>query len=199
MTPDILLALVGFTLVTSMTPGPNTLMLLASGANFGLRRSVPHILGIVIGFPAMVGTVGLGIYGAFDRWPLLHDVLLWASVIYMLWLAWKVAHAAPPPEVSDGQTGRPLSFLQAAGFQWVNPKAWSMALASIALYAASREPVAILWVVGAFAASGVVTTTAWTVLGQTLRRLLSTPHRLRAFNWSMAALLIASLLPVVLS
>lgn len=196
MTQDLLFALGAFTLVTVITPGPNNLMLLASGANFGVRRTLPHMVGIALGFPAMVLLVGLGISRVFDRYPVLHDVLLVVSVVYMLWLAWKIAHAAAPDE--RPAESRPLTFLQAAAFQWVNPKAWSMALASIALYASSREVSAILWVVAAYVVNGMISTTTWAVLGRGLRRALSSPGRLRAFNWTMAALLIASLIPVLL-
>ncbi|MDO6584463.1 LysE family translocator [Salipiger sp. 1_MG-2023] len=197
MTMDLFLALSAFTLVTVITPGPNNLMLLASGANFGVRRTLPHMAGIAFGFPGMVLLVGLGVSRLFDLYPVLHDVLLVVSVLYMLWLAWKIAHAAPPAQGTC--EARPLSFLQAAAFQWVNPKAWSMALASIALYAASREIGAILWVVGAYVVNGLISTTTWAVLGREIRRLLSSPTRLKLFNWTMAALLIASLLPVLMA
>lgn len=187
----------GFTFVTVITPGPNNLMLLASGANFGVRRSLPHMAGIAFGFPGMVLLVGIGISQIFDRFPVLGDVLLVASCVYMLWLAWKIAHAAPPAQDS-AVAGNPLTFVQAAAFQWVNPKAWSMALASIALYAASHELSAVLWVVAAYVLSGLISTTTWTVLGRQLRRLLSNPVRLRVFNWTMAALLLASLIPALM-
>ena len=196
MTPDLFLALFAFALVTVITPGPNNLMLMASGANFGLRRSLPHMAGIGLGFPGMVVLVGLGVMRVFDLWPPARMVLTVLSVAYMLFLAWKIAHAAAPKEA--GATGRPLSFVQAAAFQWVNPKAWSMALSAITLYAASRDLGAVLWVAGAYVACSVISTTAWTLAGQQLRRWLSDPVRLRWFNRAMAALLVASLLPVLL-
>ncbi|MCR8549304.1 LysE family translocator [Salipiger sp. P9] len=197
MTQDLLLALAAFALVTVITPGPNNLMLLASGANFGFRRSIPHMLGIGLGFPAMVLLVGLGVMQVFEAWPVAHDVLLVASVIYMLWLAWKIAHAAPPAEAGTEPQGRPLSFVQAAAFQWVNPKAWSMALGAITLYATGRDLGSVMLVAGTYVAMSVISTSTWTVLGREMRRVLNNPGRLRAFNWTMAALLIASLLPVL--
>ncbi|WP_417719546.1 LysE family translocator [Salipiger sp.] len=196
MTPDLLLALSAFALVTVITPGPNNLMLMASGANFGIRPSVPHMLGIGIGFPAMVLLVGLGAMQVFDLWPPLLVILKVASVAYMLWLAWKIAHAAAPGE--GRSAARPLSFLQAAAFQWVNPKAWSMALGAITLYAADRQLSAVLWVAGTYVVMSVISTTAWTAMGKGLRRMLTNPVRLRAFNWTMAALLLASLAAVLL-
>ncbi|MAU48255.1 MAG: hypothetical protein CMP09_26290 [Yangia sp.] len=198
MTPDLLLALAAFALVTVITPGPNNLMLLASGANYGVRRSLPHMAGVALGFPSMVFLVGLGVMRVFDLWPMAHDALLLVSALYMLWLAWKIANAAPPEQASGAEGGRPLGFLQAAAFQWVNPKAWSMALGAITLYAAGRDLMSVLWVAGVYVAMGLISTTTWTVLGREMRRVLDRPARLRLFNWAMAALMLASLLPVLL-
>ena len=128
---QILPALLAFAFVTSVTPGPNNMMLMASGANFGFRRTVPHMFGIAIGFTAMVFLVGMGLTGLFLAEPRLGKALAVVSVVYMLWLAWKIAHAAPPEERPS--EARPLTFLQAAAFQWVNPKAWAMALSACAL------------------------------------------------------------------
>ncbi|MCR9114528.1 MAG: LysE family translocator [Rhodobacteraceae bacterium] len=195
MTLELFTALVAFALVTVITPGPNNLMLMASGANFGFRRTVPHMMGIGLGFPSMVFLVGIGVMQLFDRWPASYTILKVLSVAYLLYLAWKIANAAPPKDATA--EGRPLTFLQAAAFQWVNPKAWSMALSAITLYAASRDLAAVLWVAGVYVAASVVSTTSWTVLGQQLRRLLATPARLRVFNWTMAVLLVATLIPVL--
>lgn len=195
MTLDVLAALVGFAFVTSITPGPNNMMLLASGVNFGFRRTLPHMLGIGIGFTVMVALVGFGVMGVFTAWPPAQRVLQWVSVAYMLWLAWKIAHSAAP----DAQGGRrkPLTFVQAAAFQWVNPKAWTMALGAIALYAPGQTPKAVLTVALAFGAVNLPCVSSWTVLGVGLRRFLSDPLRLRVFNWTMAALLVLSLIPVL--
>ncbi|MCZ0813788.1 MAG: LysE family translocator [Pseudomonadota bacterium] len=195
MTLELFSALVAFAFVTVITPGPNNLMLMVSGANFGFRRSVPHMLGIGLGFPAMVALVGVGVMQVFDLWPASYAILRVLSVVYLLYLAWKIANAAPPSEVQAG--GRPLTFLQSAAFQWVNPKAWSMALSAITLYAASRDLMAVMWVAGTYVAVSGISTTSWTVLGQQMRRLLKNPARLRAFNWVMAALLVATLIPVL--
>ncbi|WP_439524895.1 LysE family translocator [Marivita sp.] len=196
MTPDLFLALASFALVTVITPGPNNLMLMTSGANFGFHRSLPHMLGVGLGFPLMIVPVGLGVMQVFDLWPLSYTLLKVLSVLYMLYLAWRIANAAPPDGAPQaGST--PLSFLQAAAFQWVNPKAWSMALGAITLYATGRDLAAVLWVAGTYVAMGTISTTSWTILGQQLRRLLNRPERLRLFNWAMAALLMASLVPVI--
>lgn len=195
MTQDILTALLSFALVTSVTPGPNNLMLMASGTNFGFRRTVPHMLGIGIGYPFMVFLVGVGVFRVFDLWPLTYTLLRIVSIVYLLYLAWGIANAAPPDRVET--RARPLTFLQAASFQWVNPKAWSMALAAVSLYAPGRELGAILWVVGVYMAMSVISTTGWTVLGQQLRRFLNNPRRLRMFNIVMAVILLATLVPVL--
>ncbi len=197
MTPEILAALALFCASTLFTPGPNNLMLMASGANFGLRRSLPHLCGVAFGFPLMILPVGLGVMRLFDLWPPSLIILRAVSVIYLLWLAWKIAHAAPPAEARAD--ARPLSFVQAAGFQWVNPKAWSMALGAITLYAGSRDLGAILWVAGAFASIGTVSALTWTALGTGVRRLLARPSRLRFFNRTMAVLLVLSMVPVLLA
>ena len=197
MTLDIFTALVAFAFVTVITPGPNNFMLMASGANFGFRRSVPHMMGIGLGFPSMVVLVGVGVMQVFDLWTPSYTILKVLSVGYLLYLAWKIAHAAPPKEAEDAPEGKPLSFVQSAAFQWVNPKAWSMALSAITLYAASRDLAAVLWVAGVYVAVSVISTTSWTVLGQQMRRLLNNRVRLRVFNWTMAVLLVATLVPVL--
>lgn len=196
MTPDILAALFLFCVVSTLTPGPNNLMVMASGANFGYRRTLPHMLGIAVGFAVMTVLVGIGLMRIFDLVPATHTILTVLSVIYLLYLAWKIANAAPP-EAEATTDARPLTFLQAAAFQWVNPKAWTMAITAITVYAADRSFVAIAIVALVFAAVCIPCVSVWTVLGQQMRRVLTNPARLRLFNWGMALLLVASLLPVI--
>ena len=195
MTYDILMALAGFALVTSITPGPNNLMLMASGANFGFRRTIPHMLGVGIGFVVMCILVGAGLAQVFVRFPVAHDILRVISIVYMGWLAWKIAHAAPPPDAEEA--GTPITFLQAAMFQWVNPKAWAMALTAVTVYAPGQTMLAIVMVAVVFGAINLPAVSSWTLLGQQMRRFLTNPGRLRLFNWVMAGLLILSLYPVV--
>lgn len=196
MTLDLYTALFTFALVTVITPGPNNLMLMASGANFGFRRSIPHMLGIGVGFVVMVLLVGVGLIRLFDAFPLSYTLLRVASVGYLLWLAWKIANAAPP-EDGAAPGGRPFSFVQAALFQWVNPKAWTMGLSAITLYAPDRSLAAIALVAVIFGAVNLPSVSTWTVMGQQMRRILTNPARLRAFNWAMALLLVATLYPVL--
>lgn len=192
---ETITALALFAFVSSSTPGPNNLMLMASGANFGYRRTVPHMMGISIGFMVMLFAVGAGLVQIFDRFPVIYDILKIASVIYMLWLAWKIANAAPLTK--KAQAGDPMTFLQAAAFQWVNPKAWAMALTAITVYIGDAS----LWWLGAgallFAIVNLPSVSLWTVAGQQMQRFLTNPRRLRAYNWTMAALLVASLYPVL--
>lgn len=192
MNQTTLLALSAFALVSSITPGPNNMMLMASGANFGLRRTVPHALGVGIGFTLMIVLVGVGLMGLFDLFPILNTVLKVVSVVYLLWLAWKIANAAAP-DTTSGARGKPMTFFQAVLFQWVNPKAWSMALTAIALYAPDRNLGAVLLVAVVFGIINLPSTSLWAVMGQVLRGWLSSPARLKAFNWTMAALLVGSL------
>ncbi len=195
MTHELLIALLGFAFVTSVTPGPNNMMLLASGVNFGLRRSVPHMLGISIGHSVMVFLLGLGVAGAIHASPRAGLVLKLASVGYMLWLAWKIAHASAPGE--GRAAARPMTFLQAAAFQWVNPKAWAMALGAVAAYVPEPSIGGYAIVALVFSAVNLPSVAVWAGAGQAVRRWLEGPGRLAAFNWTMAVLLVLSLWPVV--
>ncbi len=196
MTHEQLLALAAFAFVTSITPGPNNLMLMASGANFGVRRTVPHMLGVALGFVFMAVLIGAGLAQAFAAAPQLYAVLKLASVAYLLFLSWKVATAPPPGDAA--RAGRPMSFLAAAAFQWVNPKAWAMALTAVSVYAPSQTAGGIVAVAVVFGLINLPSVGAWAVLGQGMRRVLTSPARMRAFNVLMAALLVGSLYPVLL-
>lgn len=195
MTPEIFAALLAYGFVTSITPGPNNIMLLASGLNFGFRRTLPHMAGIALGHAFMVLVVGLGLVGIFTSYPPARMVLSVVSVLYMLWLAWKIANSAPPEGAST--RARPLTFFQAAAFQWVNPKAWIMALGAVTLYAPGQDLTSLLWVMLGFVMVNFPSVSVWAAMGMGLRRFLSRPKWLRVFNWTMACLLVVSLVPVV--
>lgn len=196
MTLDLFFALVVFAIVTSVTPGPNNLMLLASGVNYGFRRSIPHMLGIAGGFTFMVVVLGLGLAQVFVANPLLYQILRYAGGLYMLWLAWKIANSGP---VGEGKTGaKPMTFLRAALFQWVNPKAWVMVISAITTYTPDTGKLgSILMVAGVFGATNLPTVSIWTLFGTALRLLLENPKTLRAINISMALLLVASMAPLL--
>lgn len=188
-----LAALIGFAFVSSITPGPNNMMLMASGANYGLLRTVPHMLGVAIGFSVMIALVGIGLVGIFEAWPFASTILKIVSTIYLLWLAWKIATALPPAERGAESGGKPMTFVQAALFQWVNPKAWTMALTAITVYAGTRSLTAVMGVALVFGAVNLPSVGIWAAMGQYLSRWLTGGRRRRAFNWGMAALLVASL------
>ena len=192
---NTLIPLIAYAFATSATPGPNNMMLLASGANFGVRRSLPHMLGISVGHAFMVLVMGLGLAAALHAVPQVMIGLKLAAVVYVAWLAWKIAHSAAP---SAGKTGAsPLTFLQAAAFQWVNPKAIAMAITAATVYGGDGIFVEIIVVGLVFAAVNLPSVALWCAMGEGLRALLQNPVRLRAFNWTMAALLVASMVPVL--
>lgn len=198
---DLLPALAVFAFVTSVTPGPNNLMLMASGANFGLRRTVPHLLGVALGFGAMVALVGLGVDRLVSGTPLLAQGLKWLSLAYVLWLAWKIAGAGPVAvsgEAAEGGAGaRPMGFWAACAFQWVNPKAWMMALGALSAYRAGAGGVAGVALV--FTLVNLPSVALWAAMGQGIGAWLADPVRLRWFNRAMAAALVVSMLPVLVS
>lgn len=200
-----LVALAALALAGSLTPGPNNALLSASGARFGLRATLPHARGVAVGFPLMVFAVALGLGQAFRESEPLREALRWGGAALMAWLAWKLASAAPPgapagspPAVaSDAASasreaaGRPWSFVQAAAFQWINPKAWIMCLGIAAPYADGDSPVRdALAAAGVFLAAGMLSTHAWAAFGAAMGRFLSRGWRLRAFNLAMAALIL---------
>lgn len=195
MTSAILAALLGFAFVTTVTPGPNNLMLMASGANFGFRRTVPHMLGIAGGVSLMALLVGLGLMALFEALPLLGGILKVVSVLYLLWLAYKIATAALI-EVREAKA-QPMTLIQAAAFQWINPKAWVMCLSAITIYAPDRTLLSVAIVAGAFALVSLPAISVWAWLGTVIRRWLSSPRRLQVFNLTMAALLVASMYPLL--
>jgi threonine/homoserine/homoserine lactone efflux protein len=198
MTNEILIALMGFAFASSITPGPNNLMLMASGANYGLRRTVPHMLGISLGHAFMVAMVGIVLLQVFETYPVLNIALKVLSATYMIWLAWKIANAVPPE--AKKVTGKPFTFLQAAAFQWVNPKAWFMAITAISAYAPQDQGIVTgsLIVAFIFSAVNLPSVTVWAWMGVQVRRWLGTARRLRVFNVSMAVLLVVSLYPMLM-
>ena len=197
METSALLALLTYAVATSITPGPNNMMLLASGLNFGFARSVPHMLGIALGFGLMVLIVGVGLGALFKAYPAIHEVLRWVGGAYMLYLAWRIATAAAP-KASQKTAAKPMGFVAAAAFQWVNPKAWIMALGAIATYLPSEPTVAAVAVLAlVFTLVNLPCVSVWTVFGVGLQRFLTKPSYVHAFNITMALMLVLSLYPIV--
>ncbi len=183
------LPIILFTLANSLTPGPNNIMLTASGAAFGYRRTVPHMLGITAGFPLMTLAVGLGLGEAFSRYPFLHEALKWAGAAYLLYLAWRVANAGGPD--STGVAAKPLTFVEAALFQWVNPKAWTMVLSAVPAFTTvgggADYNAELLTITAVFAALCLPSASLWCGFGMAIRRLIQNPATLRVINCALGA------------
>jgi len=196
---DTLLPYIVYCIAMSGTPGPNNVMVLASGANFGLRRSQPHVWGINIGFAAMMFILALGLGTVFVAEPRLQLALKVVGIAYMLWLAWKIATATDGGGADGAAGGGPLTFVQAAAFQWVNPKAWMMCLGAISVYAPAGSGALekALYLSGIMLLAGSPPTQVWAAFGVGIRRFLQNPRALRAFNVSMAVLLVLSLIPML--
>ena len=198
MPVEMFTALVVFASAMAFTPGPNNIMVTASGVNFGFRRTLPHILGITFGFVVLLIGCAAGLGAIFAAWPPLQTALKVAGAIYLLWLAWKIATAAPSSS-GDQQVAQPITFLQAALFQWVNPKAVVIALSAIAIYVRPGHWVSAFGVLLAvFAAATSFAVATWTGFGVALRRVLTDPKHARIFNIAMALLLMVSIVPMVI-
>ncbi len=194
MNAPLLIALASFCLAASITPGPNNMMLLSSGATFGLRRTLPHMVGISGGCAVMVLLLGWSLGGLAERLPGLYPALHVVSTAYLLWLAWRIATSSGPHE--SARRGGPLRVVDAAAFQWVNPKAWAMVLGAVGTFArpghmATDVPVIALVLVGV----GFPCIALWAGSGSALKRWLRHPRALRAFNVSAAMLLVLSIAP----
>lgn len=191
-----LLSLTGFAVAMYITPGPNNTMLASSGANHGLRATVPHMLGIASGFALMLVLVDAGLGGALLATPGLLPFMRWGGSVWMLFLAWKIA-TAPPPGAS-GET-RVLGFFGAMAFQWINPKGWLIALAVASEFTRADRPLAqqLVQIGVVFGAVSIPCMLPWVLLGTGVRTLLRSHNRLRFFNLAMAALLVVSLIPVL--
>jgi threonine/homoserine/homoserine lactone efflux protein len=196
MTGDLLLLpFAGFAFVTSITPGPNNAMLLSAGASHGFGRTLPHIAGVSLGCVLMLLSVGLGLGQVFAALPALYHAVRYVGAAYLLWLAWQIAHSGP---VKAGDARPPITFLQAAAFQWLNPKAWVMVLGAVTTYVPRENflrNVAVIAVL--MAAVNAPSIALWAGCGAALRKILTDPGHLRLFNMTMALLLVLSLYPIL--
>nr|WP_269150004.1 LysE family translocator [Nesterenkonia alkaliphila] len=187
-----------FFLAGAGTPGPNNTIAMASGANYGFRRTIPCIAGVNVGFPVMLILVGLGLGGVLTQWPWVLDVLRPIGVLYLLWLAWHIA-AAPTDVQARGQ-GRPPGFVQMALFQFVNPKAWTLVVAAVSTYTGFWENffAEVLMIALVALLFSTPCTAVWALLGVGAGKVISKPAHMRAFNVVMAGLLVVSLIPAVI-
>lgn len=193
-----LLPLIAFAFAASVTPGPNNALVAANAAANGWRAIWPHMLGIGIGFALMIMLVGAGLAGVLAANPLVAAAMRWASMAWLVWLAWKIA-TAPLGDVGGG-SGMRFGFVRAMLFQWVNPKAWLLALSIAATWVRPEVPAGPqLLVIGAvFVLVTPPSCLPWALLGEGAARLLGAGRRMRAFNIAMAVLLVVSMLPMVL-
>jgi threonine/homoserine/homoserine lactone efflux protein len=189
--------LVLFAAAVTLTPGPNVVLVTASGANFGFRRTIPQMLGITLGFGAMVVAAGLGLAGVVHAEPRLHALLKYAGAAYLLYLAWRIARADAGTGASA--RGRPIGFLEAALFTWMNPKAWVSVLGALAAFTTvgGDVPREIALIAAVLAAACLISCMVWAAFGTVIGRHLADPRARTAFNWSMAGLLVLSLVPVL--
>ena len=196
MSQSLLIAFIMFATVMFFTPGPNNIMLLSSGLTYGFRRTLPHVVGITIGFAFMVGAVGLGLGTIFITYPVLQTILKYAGVAYLIYLAVHIAMSGPATPDQDDARG-PMTFWGAAMFQWINAKGWVMVIGTITAYAGIASfPWNIVIQVGLSLLLGTLSCAAWAAFGSALRPILTSPRAVRAFNIVMALLLMASLYPV---
>ena len=190
---DVLPELIMFAISAAFTPGPNNIMIMSSGVNFGARASMPHFFGICFGFPTMFLATGFGLGALFLNYPVLHMVIKIFGLSYLTYLAWQIATSG---RVERGEKlGQPLTFFQAALFQWVNPKAWIMGTSAIAAFTVVGQNlvpqvliIGLVFFTMAFPSAGV-----WLAFGSSLKRLFENMVYLRAFNITMAVLLIWSM------
>ena len=187
-----------FAAIAAFTPGPNNIMIMSSGLNHGIRASLPHFLGICLGFPSMILAVGLGLGYVFNRYPILHIALQVVGVVYLLYLSWLIA-SSEPNRLEQNNTP-PLTFIQAALFQWINPKAWIMGTSALAAYTTvgDRSIVQTLIVVAVFLLMAFPSAGVWLIFGNGLKKLLSQPFHQRCFNVAMGLLLVLSIMPIIL-
>ncbi|MCD8514405.1 MAG: LysE family translocator [Nitrincola sp.] len=186
---SLMLPVLVFSFSMSVTPGPNNVMLTASGANFGFRRSIPHMLGITFGVMLLMSAVALGLGILFETWPVMMVVLKILGSSYLIWLAWKIYHSPAPNLNKEGQN-KPLTFLQAAAFQFVNPKAWMMAISALASFTLSGDAflVSVVLVIVAMAIVNLPSIALWASFGVLLGRILKTPIHWAYFNRVMGGL-----------
>lgn len=197
MSFEILISLALITLAGSFTPGPNNALLAASGANFGLRRTLPHVAGITVGFPVMALVVGILLGELFQHNALFRELVRWIGAALLLWVAWQIARHGGLARA--GERARPFSMVESAAFQWINPKAWVMAIAITAQFIDPMSPwTSALMVAMVLAATALCSAIVWAGAGQLLARWLSDPLRLRLFNLSMAALITAGVAAMVI-
>ncbi|MBB1437285.1 LysE family translocator [Shewanella sp. SG41-4] len=195
---ELVFAIALFAFSAGITPGPNNIMLMTSGVNFGIKRSIPHLMGISLGFPTMILAVGLGLSAIFQAYPFIHIVIKVIGISYLLYLSWLIANSSSKME--GKKVSKPFSFLQAAAFQWVNPKGWIMAVGAIATFTSVQQEInsQVVTIASVFLCVAFPCAIVWLGFGVALKRLLKNERQQRIFNITMALLLVASIIPMML-
>ncbi|WP_036231910.1 LysE family translocator [Marinobacterium litorale] len=190
---------IAFAFSMSATPGPNNMMLTASGANYGFWRTLPHMLGITVGCMVLMSGVALGLGALFQQWPALQTLLKVVGSLYLVWLAWKIATAPPPKQGEPSDRRRPLTFWQAAAFQFANPKAWVMTISGIASFTLTGDAFlsSALVLIVLMGLTNLPSIAMWAGFGVAIGRLLKTPTHWRCFNWGMGGLTAACVVMIL--
>lgn len=194
---ELILAIALFAFSSGITPGPNNIMLMTSGVNFGVKRSIPHLMGISLGFPTMILAIGLGLSTVFQAYPIIHQVIKVIGIVYLLYLSWLIANSSSKMEGKS--IAKPFSFLQAAAFQWVNPKGWIMAVGAIATFTSVQQDLTpqVITIATVFLCVAFPCAVVWLGFGVALKRILKNERQQKIFNITMAVLLVASIIPMI--
>lgn len=194
---ELIIAIALFAFSSGITPGPNNIMLMTSGVNFGIKRSLPHLMGISLGFPTMILAIGLGLSAVFQTYPIIHQLIKIIGIIYLLYLSWLIANSSS--KLEGKSVAKPLSFIQAAAFQWVNPKGWIMAVGAIATFTSVQQELTaqVITIATVFLCVAFPCAIVWLGFGVALKRLLKNERQQKVFNISMAVLLVASIIPMI--
>lgn len=194
---ELILAIALFAFSSGITPGPNNIMLMTSGLNFGIKRSIPHLMGISLGFPTMILAIGLGLSAIFQTYPIIHQVIKIIGIGYLLYLSWLIANSSSKMEGKN--IAKPFSFIQAAAFQWVNPKGWIMAVGAIATFTSVQQDLIpqVVTIATVFLCIAFPCAVVWLGFGLILKRILKNERQQRIFNITMAILLVASIIPMI--
>ncbi len=195
----ILISIFSFTLSMTMTPGPNNILLMTSGLNFGYKKTLPAMIGVAIGFSVMVIIIGFGMAKVFEQYPYIYKVMKIIGIVYLLYLAYKIATAKSEVKVSNENKSKPFSFVQLVLFQWMNPKAWIMSTTALTTFVNNEQNILfqVYTIAFIYLLSGIISTNSWTLGGVYLQKLLTNTKRVRYFNISMALFMILSIVPVL--
>ncbi|MEM1155491.1 MAG: LysE family translocator [Pseudomonadota bacterium] len=195
MTYGDMAALFAFVLVATIAPGPNNLMLVANAANFGVRRSISYMAGVATGTASMILVLGVGMDQIYEAIPWFQWVLKVLGSAYLLYLAYKIGTTKVPPQHTELH-GHPIQFWQIFGFQWLNPKAWTIAITAVAFLEQSNNWYDVLTIAIIFFILSVFSSVVWALVGSSLSRLLADPVKMRRINITLGCVLVFAVFPL---